>query len=104
MNQFGAELILKCRDLLANGGVANPTFLPASGEAPLFNQPNERLHRIEFIHTRLRIPLQNRFYAKSGDSLLFVHFKNAAKKASCPPAMRSEEHTSELQSRFGISY
>jgi hypothetical protein len=56
VNQFGAELILKCRDLLADGGLANPTFFRDSGEAPLFNQPNERLHRIEFLH--LRIPLK----------------------------------------------
>jgi hypothetical protein len=82
--QFGAEFILKCRDLLADGGLANPTFLRDSGEAPLFNQPNERLHRIEFIHTHLPIPLRNRFYAKSNDSMLVVHFKNAGKKDFLP--------------------
>jgi hypothetical protein len=56
VNEFGAELILKGGDLLADGRLTNSTFLCDRGEAPFFNYSDENLQGIEFVHTRLRIP------------------------------------------------
>lgn len=50
MNKFGAELILKGCDLFTDSGLANPTFFRDSGEAPFFDDSDEYLHRIEFVH------------------------------------------------------
>ncbi len=62
MNQFGPELIFKRRDLFADGRLPNSTFLRHGGEAPFFNDPDEHLHCIKFVHSCLRIPLRNGFY------------------------------------------
>src|SRR5882724_10366961 len=50
MNEFGAELIFKGRDLLTDSGLTNPTFFRDSGETPFFDNSDEYLHRIEFVH------------------------------------------------------
>jgi hypothetical protein len=68
VNQFGAELIFKGGDLLADARSTNSTFLCDSREASFFNYSDEHLHCIEFVHTDLRIPLWNGCYARNSDS------------------------------------
>ena len=65
VNKFRAELIFKSGDLLADGRLTNSTFLCDSGEAPFFNDSDEHLHCVEFVHTSLPIPLRNGFYARN---------------------------------------
>jgi hypothetical protein len=51
VNEFGAEIIFKRRDLFADGRLPNATFLGHSGETPFFNDPDEHLHCIKFVHS-----------------------------------------------------
>ena len=68
VNEFSAEFILKGRDLFADGGLTNSTFLGDRGETPFFNDSDEHLHCIQFVHTSLPIPLWNGCYARNSDS------------------------------------
>jgi MoxR-like ATPase len=51
-----------------DSGLTNPSFFRDGGEAPFFDYPDEYLHRTEFVHASLRIPLWNGFYARDDDS------------------------------------
>src|ERR1700730_1162355 len=72
VNEFSAEFILKGRDLFADGGLTNSTFLGDRGETPFFNDSDEHLHCIQFVHTSLPIPLWNGCYARNSDSSALV--------------------------------
>src|SRR5580700_2892319 len=46
----------------------DPTFLCDGGEATFFNDSDENLHCIDFVHAAPRIPLWNGCYAGNSDS------------------------------------
>src|SRR5260370_18385041 len=68
VNEFSTEFILKGRDLFADSWLTNSSFLGDRGEIPFFNDSDEHVHCIQFVHTSLPIPLWNGCYARNSDS------------------------------------
>jgi hypothetical protein len=87
VDQFGAEFILEGRDLLADCRLTDSAFLCDSGEAPFFNDSDERLHCIEFVHTNPHILLWNGCYARNNDSAAcLLNSRTGQKEASSSPS------------------
>ena len=57
VNQFGAELIFKGGNLLADRRLTDSQFPGNGGEAPSFHDPDEYPHRVQLIHSGLLISL-----------------------------------------------
>jgi hypothetical protein len=108
VNQFGAELIFKGGDLLADGGLTNATFLCDRGEAPFFNYSDENLQRIEFVHRRLRVPRWNTFYPRRNDSVARCPFEEQwaripFSRPSCIPVGNSWHSPTYRRSHVNIN-
>jgi hypothetical protein len=83
VNQLSAKFLFKGGDLFADGWLTNSAFFRDSGEAPLLNDPDERLHRIQSVHKTSPFPfgIDHALHAK--DSLL-----ESVSRENCHRTMR----------------